>query len=52
MIKKQIEVDKNWIHEGFTLDEAFLLKQANDYAMRMEDQNTKLFTNFLSVIYK
>jgi GMP synthase (glutamine-hydrolysing) len=50
MIKKQIEVDKIWIHEGFALDETFLLKQANEYAAQMDAQNNSLFTNFLSVI--
>ena len=50
MINKQIEIDKEWIHENFTLDEAYLQKQANDYAVHMEGQNNKLLTNFLELI--
>jgi GMP synthase (glutamine-hydrolysing) len=52
MIKKQIEVDNQYIHENFTFSEAFVLKQAEEYATKMEAQNTQLFNNFLKIIDK
>lgn len=52
MIKKQIEVDNQWIHENFSFSEAYVLKQAEDYAAKMERQNTQLFNNLLEIIGK
>jgi GMP synthase (glutamine-hydrolysing) len=52
MIKKQIEADQEWIHDGFVLNEAYLLKQADDYKAHIEQQNMQFMTNFLSMINK
>lgn len=49
MIQKQIETDKNWIHDGFEIDENQLLQQARDNAQLMKQQCNRLFTNFLNL---
>lgn len=49
MIQTQIETDRNWIHEGFEIDENQLLQQARDNAQLMRQQCNRLFTNFLNL---
>ncbi len=50
MIAKQIEVDKEWIHADFELDESELLRKATENAVLMERECQKLFDNFLSIV--
>lgn len=46
LIKNLIKVDKKWIHEDFDMDEAKLLKQAEEKAGLMRQQCKRLFENF------
>ena len=49
-IKKQIEVDKVWIHDGIDLDEEELKDQAKENEALMKKQCKRLFDNFLGII--
>ena len=49
MIEKQLQTDKDWIHDNFNLDEDLVKRQAKEYAGLMEDSCKKLFDNFVSV---
>ncbi len=50
MVEKQIQVDKEWIHKDFDLDEEKLLAEARQKADLMRKQSEKLFSNFLSLL--
>lgn len=50
MIQKQIEVDRQWIHEGFEIDENQLLQQAIKNEKLMKEQCNRLFANFVELI--
>lgn len=52
MVAKQIELDRNWIHQDHEIDENQLLKEAKTNAKLMEQQCKKLFDNFLTIIQK
>ena len=52
MIKKQIETDRQWIHDGFELNENRLEREAGDLLELMENQTKSLLDNFVSVIKK
>jgi len=47
MVKNQIEIDKEWIHKNFNLDEVKLLNEANELAPIMKSQCYRLLDNFL-----
>ncbi len=49
MVQTQIATDRNWIHEGFEIDEDQLLQQARDNAQLMRQQCNRLLTNFLNL---
>ncbi|MBI2036334.1 type 1 glutamine amidotransferase [Candidatus Microgenomates bacterium] len=50
MVAKQIELDRNWIHQNHEIDENQLLKETKITAKIMEQQCQKLFANFLSIV--
>lgn len=50
MVKKQIAVDREWIHEDFTLNEEELIHQAKQYEKKMKLQSEQLLNNFLKII--
>lgn len=49
-INKQLEVDREWIHDGYEIDEEGLKKQALENAKLMKEQCRRLFDNFLAII--
>ncbi len=49
MIQTQIETDRNWIHEGFEINENRLLQQSRDNEQLMRQQCNRLFANFLKL---
>lgn len=49
MVARQIVLDRQWIHDGCTLDETRLRQQARDYSASMERHCCQLFTNFLTL---
>ncbi len=46
----QIKIDQKWIHQDFEMDEEKLKQQAKEYALLMEEQCRKLFSNFVSKV--
>jgi len=50
MMDRQIEVDREWIHKDFEMDEGKLKKEARRFNNLMERQVETLFKNFLAVI--
>lgn len=49
MVKNQIAIDKEWIHQDFDMDEAKLRQEAEENAQLMEDQCRRLFQNFTAL---
>lgn len=50
MISKQIETDKQWIHQDFKLNEEKLIWQAQAKQNHMKTQSSRLLRNFISII--
>ncbi len=49
MVSKQIEMDREWIHDGFEIDEDELKKQAKENENLMKTQCKQLLMNFLTI---
>lgn len=49
MVEELVKIDRKWIHDGFEIDEAKLIRQAKDCADLMRQQCTRLFSNFLNL---
>lgn len=49
MVARQIEVDKEWIHQDFEMDEGRLSEEAKQKAGLMEKQCFKLFDSFVKL---
>lgn len=49
MVQRLVEIDREWIHDGFEMDEEQLIQQARNYADLMRGQCERLFTNFLNL---
>lgn len=49
IIKRLAEIDREWTHKDFDLDEVELLRQAQQYEQLMEDQTQMLFDNLLAL---
>ena len=47
MVKSQMEIDKEWTHKNFDLDETKLSKEASELAPTMKSQCYRLLDNFL-----
>lgn len=50
MIEKLIEVDKDWMHKDFHMDEEKLKRQTNENTTLMKSQCYRLFDNFIEVV--
>lgn len=50
MVEKQIEVDKNWIHKDFEIDEGKLMEEAKEKESLMRAQSEMLLNNFLGLL--
>lgn len=50
MIEKLIEIDREWIHTDFEIDEVKLLTEARQKAKLMAKQSELLLSNFLRII--
>ncbi len=50
MVRKQIEIDREWIHKDHEIDEAQLINEARINARLMEQQCETLLNNFISVV--
>ena len=48
MVKNQIDIDKEWTHTNFDLNETKLLNEANESSSIMKNQCYRLLDNFLS----
>ncbi|MBI2334362.1 type 1 glutamine amidotransferase [Candidatus Daviesbacteria bacterium] len=50
MIRRQIEVDREWIHKDFDIVEEEVVAKAEELDGLMDEQCGKLFNNFLSMV--
>ena len=50
MVERQIEIDKEWIHKDFNMNEKNLIQEAKDLSKLMKKQSELLLTNFLTII--
>lgn len=50
MVENEIEIDKEWVHQDFEMDEEELKKEAKENAQLMEIQCRKLFNNFITLV--
>ena len=48
MVRKQIAIDHEWTHKDFDLDEAKLIREADELASLMKEQSYRLLNNFLA----
>ena len=48
MVRHEIEVDREWTHKNFDLDEEKLISEADELAAKMKEQCFRLLDNFLS----